>query len=205
MSGEQTYKPRPRIEAFSDLIFGLALSIGALALIGQQLTSFEALMIALGLYGFSFLILVGVWLSYSNLTSILPAETGNLIRINIVLLFLVSIEPFLFNQLFAEGMFYNVSIIYAVDLSSMFIILAFFNHALADEEKSHIPKNQLKTYKFARNYSLLIAGVFLISTLPFFATTYIIPLRVYVWILALALGSARRIWGQAAKRTLKQP
>jgi uncharacterized membrane protein len=166
MSAEQTFKPRPRIEAFSDLIFGLALSIGALTLIGQQLTSFEALMIALGLYSFSFLILVGVWLSYSNLTSVLPAETGTLISINIVLLFLVSIEPFLFNQLFAESMFYAVSIVYAVDIAFMFIILAFF-HAIAIEKKSHVPKDQMKSYKFARNYSLFVAGLFLTSILPF--------------------------------------
>jgi uncharacterized membrane protein len=126
MGAGQTFKPRPRIEAFSDLIFGLALSIGALTLIGQQLTSFEALMIALGLYSFSFLILVGVWLSYSNLTSVLPSETGTLTS---------------------------------------------------------------------------IAGLFLISTLPFFASAYILPLRGYVWILALILGSGRRIFGQVGKRS----
>ena len=199
MSAEQSFKPRPRIEAFSDLIFGLALSIGALTLIGQQLTSFEALMIALGLYSFSFLILVGVWLSYSNLTSVLPAENGTLISMNILLLFLVSVEPFLFNQLFAEGMFYNVSIVYAIDLAFMFIILAFFNHVIADEKKSHVPKYQLRNYKSARNYSLFIAGLFLISTLPFFASAYIIPLRVYVWLIALIFGSGRRILLQVGK------
>ena len=199
MSAEQSFKPRPRIEAFSDLIFGLALSIGALTLIGQQLTSFEALMIALSLYSFSFLILVGVWLSYSNLTSVLPAENGTLISMNILLLFLVSVEPFLFNQLFAEGMFYNVSIVYAIDLAFMFIILAFFNHAIADEKKSQVPKDQLRSYKSARNYSLFIAGLFLISTLPFFASAYIIPLRVYVWLIALIFGSGRRILLQVGK------
>jgi uncharacterized membrane protein len=200
MSAERTSKPRPRIEAFSDLIFGLALSIGALTLIGEQLTSFEALMIALGLYSFSFLILVGVWLSYSNLTSVLHAETGPLISINIALLFLVSIEPFLFNQLFTEGMFQNVSIIYAIDLAAMFIILAFFNHAITDEKKNHAPKDQLKTYKSARNYSLFIAALFLISTLPFFASAYILPLRVYVWIIAIIVSSGRRISKQVGNR-----
>jgi uncharacterized membrane protein len=203
MSAEQTFKPRPRIEAFSDLIFGLALSIGALTLIGQQLTSFEALMTALGLYSFSFLILVGVWLSYSNLTSVLHAETEALISINIALLFLVSVEPFLFNQLFVEGgsMFYDVSIVYAIDLAAMFIILAFFNHTIADEKKNYVPKDRFKSYKFARNYALFIAGIFLISTLPFFATAYIIPLRVYIWILALILGYVRRILGKTSKRS----
>jgi uncharacterized membrane protein len=206
MSAERIFKPRPRIEAFSDLIFGLALSIGALTFIGQQPTSFEALMAALGLYGFSFLILVSVWLSYSTITSVLPAETETLTSLNIVLLFLVSIEPFLFNQLFAEqgSMFSDVSIVYAIDLAAMFIILAFFDHSLADEEKNRVPKDQLKRYRFARNYALLIAAVFLISIVPFFETAYVFPLRVYVWILALVLGWVRRIWGHATRRSQNQ-
>ena len=217
MSAERTFKPRPRIEAFSDLIFGLALSIGALTLIGQQPTSFEALMDALGLYGFSFLILVSVWLSYSTITSVLPAETETLTSINIVLLFLVSVEPFLFNQLNAENgsMFNGVSTVYAIDLAAMFMILAFFNHSLADEEKNRVPKDHLKRYRFARNYNLLIAAVFLISILPFFASVDVlqlmlggthhgIPLRVFIWILALVLGWGRRIWRQATNRSQNQ-
>jgi uncharacterized membrane protein len=217
MSAERTFKPKLRIEAFSDLIFGLALSIGALTLIGQQPTSFEALMVTLGLYGFSFLILVSVWRSYSNITSVLPAETETLASLNIVLLFLVSVEPFPFNQLNAEkgSMFYGVSIVYAIDLAAMFLILAFFNHSLVDQEKSRVPKDHLKRYRFARNYDLLIAAVFLISILPFFAsvdilhlmvggTRYGIPLRVFVWILALVLGWGKRIWEHAANRSQNQ-
>jgi uncharacterized membrane protein len=217
MSVERPFKPRLRIEAFSDLIFGLALSIGALTLIGQQPTSFEALMAALGLYAFSFLILVSVWRSYSNITSVLPAETEILASLNIVLLFLVSVEPFLFNQLNAEGgsMFYGVSIVYAIDLAAMFLILAFFNHSLVSEEKSRVPKDHLKRYRFARNYDLLIAAVFLISILPFFASVNVlqltvgvasfeIPLRAFVWILALILGWGKRIWEHAAIRSQSQ-
>ncbi len=206
MSGERAFKPRPRIEALSDLIFGLALSIGALTFIGQPPASFDALLAALGLYGFSFLILVSVWLNYSTITSVLPAETETMIGLNIALLFLVSVEPFLFSQLFAQNgsLFNGVSIIYAVDLAAMFIILASFNHALADEEKNRVPKDQLRRYRSARNYALLIAAVFLISTLPFFASAYVMPLRVYVWILALILGWVRRIRTQVADRSQDQ-
>ncbi len=214
MSAERTFKPRLRIEAFSDLIFGLALSIGALTLIGQQPTSFEALMAALGLYGFSFLILVSVWRSYSIITSVLPAETETLAGLNIALMFLVSVEPFLFNQLNAENgsIFYGVSIVYAIDLAAMFMILAFFNNSLVNQEKSHVSKDHLKSYRFARNYDLFIAAIFLISILPFFAsvdvlqlmiggTRHGIPLRVFVWILALVLGWGKRVWEQAANRS----
>ncbi len=216
MSATQSFKPRPRIEAFSDLIFGLALSIGALTLISQQFSTFEALLAALGLYAFSFLILVSVWRSYSTTTSILPAETETLTSLNIVLLFIVSIEPFLFNQLFARGgsMFYDVSILYTIDLATMFFILAFFNHSLADEQKNLVPKEYLRKFRLIRNFDILIAAVFLVSILPFFASTYVfqvavgnsqyaIPLRVLIWIIALALGLTRRFFEQNTKPTKK--
>jgi uncharacterized membrane protein len=200
MSSEKIFKPRPRIEAFSDLIFGLALSIGALTIIGQELTSFNRLLTSLGLYSLSFLILVSVWIYYSAITSILPAETETLLSVNILLLFLVSIEPFLFNQLFAQNgaMFNEVSVVYSIDLAVMFIILAFFNHSLLDEKKNHIPRDQYGSHRFARNYALLIALIFLFSTLPFFSMAYIMPLRVYIWIAALILGWIRRIRAQAS-------
>jgi uncharacterized membrane protein len=50
-----------RIESLSDLIFGLALSIGALTLIGQSMTDFQQVFLSIAFYAFSFLILVSVW------------------------------------------------------------------------------------------------------------------------------------------------
>ncbi|HLN89291.1 MAG TPA: TMEM175 family protein, partial [Candidatus Binatia bacterium] len=105
---QPVFKPRPRIQTLSDLIFGLALSIGALALIGQQHATFEAIVTSLFFYSFSFLVLVSVWRSYSIILSVLPVETELLTNLNILLLFIVSIEPYLFNQLFiARGTLWN--------------------------------------------------------------------------------------------------
>jgi uncharacterized membrane protein len=202
MSKEQPtgFKPRPRIQTLSDLIFGLALSIGALALIGQQPSSFEAIVTSLFFYSFSFLVLVSVWRSYSSILSVLPIETELLTNLNILLLFIVSIEPYLFNQLFiARGTLWNnISMLYAADLAVMFLVLAFFNHSLANEEKNLVPKNYLKTYRFNRNYSIFIATVFATSILPVFEFTFVVsgatfPLRVLIWLLALVLGLARRV------------
>lgn len=67
--------PKSRIQTLSDLIFGLALSISALTLIGRQPATTQQLLTSLGLYGFSFLILISVWRLYSSITSILPLET----------------------------------------------------------------------------------------------------------------------------------
>jgi uncharacterized membrane protein len=194
------FKPRPRIQTLSDLIFGLALSIGALALIGQQPSSFGVLVSSLFFYSFSFLVLVSVWRSYSTILSVLPVETEWLTNLNILLLFIVSIEPYLFNQLFiATGTLWNgISMLYAVDLAVMFVVLGFFNHSLANEEKNLMPKNYLRKYRPERNYDVVVAAVFAISILPIFEFTIevagrLFPLRALVWIMALVLGLIRRV------------
>jgi uncharacterized membrane protein len=192
-------KPRARIQTLSDLIFGLALSIGALMLIGQQPTDFQSIVASLVFYSFSFLILVSVWRSYSTILSALSVETERLITINILLLFTVSIEPYLFNQLFVDNgtLWNNVSTLYALDIAVMFLVLAFFNHSLGKEETHLVPNKYLKKYRFDRNYGLIIAAVFIISALPIFEFSIQIarltfPLRVVVWIGALILGLVKR-------------
>lgn len=201
MSEEQHsgFKPRPRIQTLSDLIFGLALSIGALMLIGQQPTDFRTIVASLLFYSFSFLVLVSVWRSYSTILSVLPVETERLVTVNILLLFTVSIEPYLFNQLFIDNgtLWNNVSMLYAIDIAVMFLVLAFFNHSLGREEKHLVPKEYLKRYRYNRNYGLVIAVVFIISILPLFEFSVQIsgltfPLRLVVWIGALLLGLTRR-------------
>jgi uncharacterized membrane protein len=188
------------------MIFGLALSISALTLVGKQPANNEALSFSLGLYAFSFLILISVWQVYSSVTSILPSETAILVDLNVVLLFLVSIEPYLFNQLFTlQGpMLLNASGLYSLDLAGMFFIIAFFDHSLADEERHLVPRDQLRKYKSGRNFTLVVAAVFAISVLPFFgdtvvflsssaAGTYSFTLRSAMWILGLLLAWGRRI------------
>jgi uncharacterized membrane protein len=197
-------RPRPRIQSLSDLIFGLALSIGALTLIGQQAADFQHLLISLGYYGFSFLILINVWRIYSSTMDLLPVETAGLVDLNIVLLFLVSIEPFLFNQIlssstlaFAE----NVSVLYAIDLAGLFLILAFFTHSLVDEEKKLVPQSLLLTYRRVRNFEVLASTIFLVSIVPIFWSIGIsvgnsfIRLRFILWTLTLFLRWVRSLYG----------
>jgi uncharacterized membrane protein len=197
---------RPRIQTLSDMIFGLALSISALTLVGQQPATSEQLGFALGLYGFSFFILISVWLLYSSVTSILPSETAVLVNLNVVLLFLVSVEPYLFNELFVlrGDMNLYVSSVYSIDLAAMFSVLAFFFHALTDEEKRLVPRALLSRYRLDRNVMLLVALLLAISVYPYFGETIILnvgsggalftlSLRNLVWFLALFIGWSRRL------------
>jgi uncharacterized membrane protein len=197
-------RPRPRIQSLSNLIFGLALSIGALTLIGQQAADFQHILISLVYYGFSFLILINVWRIYTNTIDLLPVETAGLVDLNIVLLFLVSIEPFLFNQLLVSSTLSvaeNVSVLYALDLAGLFLILAFFTHSLVDEEKKLVPQSLLSSYRRVRNFDLLGSAIFLVSIIPIFWSSGItvdnsfIRLRFIMWIFTLFLGGIRRLIG----------
>jgi uncharacterized membrane protein len=194
---------RPRIQSLSDLIFGLALSIGALTLIGQKPSDFQGLVLSILYYGFSFLILINIWRSYTRTMSLLPVETAKLINLNILLLFLVSIEPYLFNQLLASSlvMAQNVSILYAFDLGGLIAIQAFFTNSLISEKKKSIPEQLLREYKFRRTYQLIIAVIFFVSTIPVFWTWRIelsntanIPLRLVFWFIALFLSVLGYRW-----------
>ena len=134
-------RPKPRIESLSDLIFGLALSIGAISLISRVPATPFRMLIDISEFGFSFLILISVWLGYTNIMSVLPLEDGTTVTLNLVLLFLVSIEPYLFylNIIFDlsahEVLLNYASILYALDMTGLMLILALFTHELAREER----------------------------------------------------------------------
>jgi len=113
------------------LIFGLALSIGAIVLIGRQPEDAFQVLFFLGIFGFGFLILITVWYRYSTIMSSLLLETSSLIIINMLLLFLVTVEPYLLNLIFLSS---NLSVLgnlvsnlYALDLGTIFLILTYFS------------------------------------------------------------------------------
>lgn len=55
-------------------------------------------------FGFSSLILINVWNRYTTTMSAMPVEGTLVVRLNMALLFLVTIEPFLFNLLVIRGL-----------------------------------------------------------------------------------------------------
>jgi len=194
--GKENSTPKSRIESLSDLIFGLALSIGALTLIGQAPSNFGNLLFSLTYYGFSFLILINVWYTYTRTMSSVRIETSRAVYLNIALLFLVSIEPFLFNELiFSKLSTQNVSVLYALDLGGLFLILGFLAGSIIADDKAGEKKTH---FILQRNTQLVGAAIFFISILPFFWTLQIpigsgIPLRFILWLFTLFLHSIRRL------------
>ncbi len=192
--------PRPRIQTLSDLIFGLALSIGAIALLSEKPSTFADLLGSLAAFGFSFLILGLVWIRYTRIMSVLPIE-GSVLGANMLLLFLVSIEPYLYNLIdFASvpGQVdpASVTLVYAVDLAMIYLILAYFTNELTREERRLIPASLLRNYRLERNLSLIVALVFLSSALPFFwaLTVFGLQARLVLWLSTFGVANLTRVF-----------
>ncbi len=178
-------RPRPRIESLSDLVFGLALSIGAIILISNKPTDPNALYVAIGGFGFSFLILIQIWFRFTEIMSVLPVETTGTRVLNTVLLFLVALEPYLFNSLGAffvtsqSSPFDDVaSTLYALDIGAIYGILALFTNILATEERKLVAPDLLRKYRLSRNLEILVAIFFFASAIPIFWT---LNLRYLIW------------------------
>ncbi len=195
------------IESVSELVkivFGLALSIGAISLISRLPARPFGILIDIGEFGFSFLILISVWLGYTNIMSVLPIEDSTTVTLNLVLLFLVSIEPYLFYlnitfDLLAQELFLNyASVLYALDMTGLMVILALFTNQLAKEERGLVPAKSMAKFKRARDILFLSAALFAITILPLFWTFKLLnqPIRFYFWFIPLILSSIMSISGR---------
>jgi uncharacterized membrane protein len=194
---EQIARPRPRIESLSDLIFGLALSIGAIALIGNPPTTIPGLYNDLLTFAFNFIILISVWMRYTRIMSVLPLENRRTIFLNILLLFCVSLEPFLFNILrsgnsatpVAAALLNASTALYGLDLGAMMLVMGVFTVALADEERKLVPREMVKRLRFEAVSWLISAGLFLVSAAPVFDSVLVggTFLRTDLWAAALVI------------------
>jgi uncharacterized membrane protein len=202
--------PRPRIQVLSDLIFGLALSIGAVTLLSEKPSSFAELVVSLLGFGWAFFILALVWLRYTRIMSVLPVETGEMIGVNMLLLFLVSLEPYLYNLITVSfgslpGQLDSgiTTALYAIDMGSMFLILAYFTHMLTIEERRLIPKTLLRSYRLQRDTTIVSAALFLVSTLPVFWSLVVLGLQVrfILWMGTFVAWIARRGIERRRKRS----
>lgn len=206
MSGSTT-RPKARIESLSDIVFGLALSIGALSLVGTSPTVASGLYYDIFTFGFSFLILISVWIRYTRIMSALPLENRRTMGLNILLLFCVSIEPYLFRFLDLKNAASDPladpgSAVYAIDLGAIMLILGFFTFLLADEEKRLIPDTMIRSFR-AQSYVQMLSGmIFFITALPIFYEVSLFgsPLRFDIWFFPLIVVWVRRGWFRIRSR-----
>ena len=190
-------RPRPRIETLADLIFGLSLSLGSLALLTGAQRDLGEINSHILAFIFTFLILITAWLIYTTYMSVLPVETRAVTFLNIVLLLLVALIPYLLNAVevpstgitpVEAGRIQDYSSqLFALDLSGILFILAAFAHVLSIEENHLVPAETIKLFKGGRNRMAILAVLMAITIAPQFWTYSLlgIPVRLYMWYIPL--------------------
>jgi hypothetical protein len=202
-----------RIQSFSDLIFGLALSITALALIGRSVRTFSDVTDGILLFSFGFLILISVWFRYSQVMTVVRRETSVLLSLNVLMLVFVSLEPYLLNLLLFPApagvgdmdWWLYVSSLYAIDWGSLILLLGALDAlALRGLDGSSDPA-VLAKLRFSRNAHLVGAAVVFASLAPAFGTWLIVPglpARAALWFAPVVVMRLQRFIGRPpASRT----
>jgi uncharacterized membrane protein len=176
------------------MVFGLALSIGALAMINQPIGSSHDVMQGIFQFAFGFIVIVSVWVSYTSIISDVKIETTRDFRINLGLLMLVAIEPYLLYLLGKndDSILNFSSMAYAVDIGLIMLMLAALNHRKVQIGASEETKAQDQTN---REVEVSVAIIFLVSALPIFwnITVFHIEMRFLLWALALLPGLVTRL------------
>jgi len=158
--GERPHRhPRPRLETLSDLIYRLSLPIGAISLVITNSTASNAGDVDRNIleFLFVFLIIITSWIIYTSDMSVLPLETRLVTFLNVILLILVAIIPYLFDQAVSLNNtpdFQNyASTLFRFVHAGSLSIMAGFAHLIAQEEKTarrqrpsdRVPKNTNQT------------------------------------------------------------
>ncbi len=207
--GSKPSIPKLSIEGLNDLIFGLALTIGSITLVGNPPHTTNDIFVDIAIFTFSFYILISVWLRHNQIMSVLPLERNRTTLTNIILLFCVSIEPFLFNLLqrpITGGESFNflstASAIFAIDLGAMMLMQGLLCDEVADEDRKLVPQDLIHPVKVERNAWFVYAAFFFISTIPIFWSVqfYGFELRYWLWLIPLGLAWVDRVYRLRLKR-----
>jgi uncharacterized membrane protein len=186
-------RPRPRIETLADLVFGLSLSIGSIALIANPPKNNAEITTHILAFAYTFFVLITAWMIYTTYMSVLPIETRTVTFLNVGLLLLVAIVPYLLNgvEVVATGISpTDVSTIqnyssqlFALDLGGILLILATFAHVISLEEKNLVAPELVTLFRNGRNRMAILAILTLISVAPEFWdwTLLGVPIRLYLW------------------------
>lgn len=177
------------IEDLSNIVFGLALTIGALTLVKPSEDSFVELISILSSFGLSFLVLLWFWWLYNRTMKDMVMDRRAKYVLNFVLLFLVIIEPYLLSIVNTV----SGATAYAIDLGTAVMIFVAFWHLMLKETPTSDVARREKLSR-GRNSMVISAVVFYASTLlqlsPAIASSGIQGL---VWLLVLVVGMAYRL------------
>ena len=134
--------------------------------------------------------------------SVLPLERRRTTVANILLLFCVSIEPFLFS-LFqgpvagaeTSSFLNTATALFALDVGGMMLVLGLFCNEIATKDRKLVSSDLIDPFKNERNSWLLSAAIFFVSAVPIFWSLQLngTAIRYLIWIIPLVLVWVERI------------
>lgn len=186
---------KSRIRTFSDYVFGLVVVFSAFSLTNSVVQAPVDLVSSIALFALSFAILITVWHIYDGLMAKLRVETSTAVALNIVLLFLAALEPFLLSILFSNPRIFDfASTCYAIDMAGLLGICALLAHVLAIDSRNALSVEVSKTLRSDRNLFAIVAAIFLVSTAPLLVAFTFLgwTLRTMLWVAILFVYPIRR-------------
>jgi len=190
---KRTREVRLKPDSFSDIIFGLALSIGSLILIQNRVQVWQSFVWNIVLFGFSFAVIAMAWLSFSATIRYLSTEVPAVVFLNLALFFCVILEPYLFYMLMNSSgqLSMVISEVFAFDIGFMFFVLGILAEMVLKEARLNHPSyhsDDLETLGHLIYPRYVVGGLFLISIVPFFwVSTSLGHLRPMVWVSSIAV------------------
>lgn len=164
-----------RIEALSDMVFGLALSLSAIQLAFKVPNNQNEVAGYIAEFVFSFVLLIWMWLAYTRIMSRVGKEPSELLELNIGLLLTVSIEPYLLFVIFSgaiegtdEHALYLSTIAWAVDIGAMILILGLMTYIGIVRSSGVLSGFDLRKYLHLSYWRIGLGLFFFATALPFF-------------------------------------
>jgi hypothetical protein len=166
----------------------LSLSIGAISLVitnGQTSSAVDINRNILN-FLFVFLILITSWIIYTSDMSVLPIETRLVTFLNVVLLILVAIIPYLFDQVVSifnpAGVQEYASILFTTDYAGTLLIMAIFAHIIAQEEEQLVDGEIMIRMQRVRKVLSILTIVVLVSlAVPWNWLLLGVHIRLLIW------------------------
>ena len=167
----------------------MSLSIGAISLVITNNQSSSASDITKNIlqFLFVFLILITSWIIYTSDMSVLPIETRLVQLLNVVLLMLVAIFPYLFDQVvstFNPGSVQDyASILFTADYAGTLLILAVFSHIIAQEEEHLVDGEIMIRMRRVRSRQSVLTVIVLLSlVVPWDWLLLGVHVRLFIWL-----------------------
>jgi uncharacterized membrane protein len=175
------------IEDLSNLVFGLALTIGAVTLVRPENDDFTQFLFIILNFALGFFIIVWIWFLYNRLIRQLDMDDRSTVVLNTALLFLVVLEPYL-------GTIVNTrsgATAFAIDVGTTLLILGVFYQFAIIRGRGVGAK--VKQLEWGRKIAIVSALIFYASIIPgLIPELQNLGIQGMIWLLTLVIAVASR-------------